>query len=131
MTSRLRSAALPVAAVFAVAASGCGTGSDLPSHSTTSSSVPTTDTGATVHIVMRSLFFNPPAVNAPVGQRVTWTNEDVAAHNVTYVSGPRFRSSRRRLTRGEQFSIKLTQVGTIHYVCTIHPFMKATLIVRA
>jgi len=78
---------------------------------------------------MKSLDFSPTAVKATIGQTVTWTNEDQAPHNVTYVSGPRFRSSRRMMTIGQRFSIALGQPGTIHYICTLHPWMKATIIV--
>jgi plastocyanin len=134
--SRLRGAALPatLALALALATAGCGTGSDLPSSSPTSSSATsstatTADSGGAVRIVMQSLFFDPSAVHARVGQRVIWTNEDAVAHNVTYVSGPRFRSSRRRLNRGQKFAITLTQPGTIRYVCTLHPWMKATIVV--
>ena len=78
---------------------------------------------------MRSLAFNPPAFHAKVGQTVIWTNEDNAPHNVTYVSGPRFRSSRPKLRPGARFSLTLHQPGTIHYYCSIHPWMTATIIV--
>jgi len=77
---------------------------------------------------MQSLAFNPTLVHARVGQRISWTNRDNASHNVTYVSGPRFTSS-RTLRTGMKFSIKLTQPGTIHYYCSIHPWMTATIIV--
>jgi plastocyanin len=78
---------------------------------------------------MRRLAFNPPAVHATVGQTVTWSNEDNAQHNVTYVSGPRFRSSRPTLRPGSKFSITVRQPGTIHYYCSIHPWMTATIVV--
>ena len=80
-----------------------------------------------MQIVMRSLAFNPPAVHAKVGQKVTWINEDNAPHNVTYVSGPRFTSSRPKLRPGSRFSLTLNQAGTIHYYCSIHPWMTATI----
>jgi plastocyanin len=126
---------LPVAAVLAVLAAGCGTGSDLGS-TTGGTTTATTDTAATVQesgaverIVMRSLDFSPIAVRAKVGQRVVWHNEDAAPHNVTYISGPRFHSSRPVMDPGASFSIKLTQAGTVRYYCTIHPWMKATIVV--
>ena len=50
-------------------------------------------------------------------------------HNVVYVSGPKFRSSRPRMRNGSTFSVKLTQPGTIHYLCSIHPWMKGTVVV--
>jgi plastocyanin len=112
----------PLALLFGLASAllgACGTGSYFAS----------TDParGGTIHIVMQSLYFNPVSVDAHVGQTVSWTNEEPAPHNVTYVSGPKFRSSPPELTRGDSFSIRLTRAGTIHYYCTIHPWMKATI----
>jgi plastocyanin len=77
---------------------------------------------------MKSLAFNPGTVQAKVGQTVDWVNQDTAPHNVSYVSGPKFTSS-GTLSTGGSFHLKLTQPGTIQYVCTIHPFMKATIVV--
>jgi plastocyanin len=91
--------------------------------------VSTVPTGQTVQVVMRSLAFNPPAIHAKVGQTVTWINDDNAPHNVTYVSGPRFRSSRPKLEPGSRFSLTVHQPGTIHYYCSIHPWMTATITV--
>lgn len=78
---------------------------------------------------MRVLWFYPTTVHADVGQKVVWTNRDNSPHNVTYVSGLRFKSSPRVLPPGARFSLKLTQPGTIHYYCSIHPWMKATIVV--
>jgi plastocyanin len=113
-----------VVAALALFAAGCGSSS----HTTAAASAPD-QTGNTVHVVMAHLEFSPLAVNAKVGQRVVWTNEDSAPHNVTYISGPVFKSSRRVLRPGRKFSITLTQAGTIHYYCTIHPWMRATIAV--
>lgn len=77
---------------------------------------------------MKNLAFVPKSINAKVGQTVVWTNNDTAPHNVTYVSGPKFASS-STLQTGNKFQLKLTTAGTIHYYCTIHPFMKATVVV--
>ena len=117
-------ASLPGLVVIALLVAGCGTGSDLGSHATA-----TSKSGRTVHVVMKSLDFSPTSVDAHVGQRVVWTNDDEAPHNVTYVSGPRFTSSRPRLRLGATFSLRLTEPGTIHYFCFLHPWMKATIVV--
>ncbi len=77
---------------------------------------------------MKNLAFSPATINAKVGQTVQWTNQDTPQHNVVYVSGPKFTSS-ANLNSGGQFKLKLTQPGTIHYICSIHPFMKATIVV--
>ncbi len=109
---------------LALALPGCGSGS----HAATSSTLATaTQTGDTVHIVMKSLAFSPTLVRATVGQKVLWSNDDNAPHNVTYVSGPRFASS-KTLNPGHHYEITLQQPGTIQYFCTIHPWMKATIV---
>ena len=84
--------------------------------------------GGTAHVAMKVLEFTPAAIGARVGQRVVWRNDDTSPHNVTYVSGPRFKSS-RKLKPGAMFSLKVTSPGTIHYICTLHPWMKATIVV--
>jgi plastocyanin len=77
---------------------------------------------------MKNVAFAPGSIQAKVGETVTFKNEDSPAHNVTYVSGPKFTSS-PQINPGQSFSLKLTQAGTIHYFCTIHPFMKAEIVV--
>jgi plastocyanin len=116
----------PIALALLLAGCGSGTASSSGATRVAGSTPPA---GRTVKIVMRSLAFNPPVVYGKVGQTVTWNNEDSASHNVTYVSGPRFRSSRSRLRPGSAFSLILHQPGTIHYFCSIHPWMTATIAV--
>jgi plastocyanin len=122
---------LPVFVILALATAGCGSGSISTSSSDvgTRPGAQTTDSGGTARVVMRSLAFSPTIVHAKVGQRIMWTNEDSSSHNVTYVSGPKFTSSRPVLRPGAKFSIKLTQSGTVHYFCSIHPWMTATIVV--
>ncbi len=104
---------------------GCGSGSQAA----TPAGPSTGAAGGTVHVVMQSLAFNPATIAARVGQYVTWTQEDSSPHNVTYVSGPRFESSQNLIRQGSTFSLRLTEPGTIRYYCTIHPWMKATIVV--
>jgi plastocyanin len=134
---RLPLLALPLT-LLALAGCGSSSNSSSPaSSSTQSSSTPASTStqssggasaGGTIKVDMKNLAFTPDTINAKVGQTVEWTNSDTPAHNVTYVSGPKFKSS-GTINPGGTFSIKVTQAGTIHYVCTIHPFMKATIVV--
>jgi plastocyanin len=117
---------LPVAALLVA---GCGSSSSSGTTTTTPVASAPGDSGGIVQIVMVSLDFSPTAVHARVGQQVLWKNEDSSPHNVTYVSGPKTRSSRPIMPPGATFSIRLTEPGTIHYYCTIHPWMKATIVV--
>ena len=73
--------------------------------------------------------FSPAVVQARVGETVVWVNDDAPPHNVTYVSGPSFTSSPTVMKTGAKFSVKLGQAGRIRYYCTLHPWMKATIVV--
>jgi plastocyanin len=120
VSSRLLSC-VPLAGVaLALAAAGCGSKS---SSGTSASSGPP-------QVAMSALEFSPDTIHAKVGQTITWTNKDTSKHNVTYLSGPHFTSS-ATLPPRHHFSFRLTQAGTIHYVCTLHPWMKATIVVSS
>jgi plastocyanin len=132
--------ALLLLPILALTLAACGSSSSSSSSSTSSAPATTSSStsaaassgaassGGAVNVTMKNLAFHPPAIHAKVGQTVKWTNDDTPAHNVTYVSGPKFTSS-GTLNNGATFSLKLTQAGTIHYFCSIHPFMKAVIVV--
>lgn len=123
--------AVLITAALALVLAACGSGSSSTSSApTTASSTASTSQPATgtVKVTMKGIAFNPSALTAKVGQTVQWTNEDPVAHNVTSRGGPPFTSS-STLGQGANFSIKLTQAGTIRYVCTFHPNMIATIVV--
>lgn len=130
-------AALPAVALLALLLAGCGSSSHHgPSvttqaglSGTTQAAGSTPDVPGTVNVVMKSLAFNPTVIHARVGGTVVWSNEDSSPHNVTYVSGPRFRSSRPKIRPGTSFSLRLTEPGTIRYYCSIHPWMTAAIVV--
>ena len=82
---------------------------------------------ATVEVQIAGLRFLPDALTIAVGDTVTWTNDDSAQHDVVAVDGA-FRSA--YLGRGERFSFTAATPGTFAYYCSIHPFMKATLVVE-
>src|SRR5690242_13048131 len=69
---------LTAAAALGSLFAGCGSGSAASSGATTATAVSTVPPGRAAQVVMRSLAFNPPAVHAKVGQKVTWINEDNA-----------------------------------------------------
>jgi plastocyanin len=72
--------------------------------------------------------FSPNPVNVQVGDSVTWTNGDGAAHTVT-AENDSFGSD--NLSDGETFSHTFGQAGTFAYHCDIHPSMKGTVQVGA
>lgn len=90
------------------------------------------DTGAPVApvtgdaVAIRNFAFSPATLKVSVGTTVTWTNEDTDAHTVTSTgSGGPLRSA--ALATHATYRYTFTKPGTYAYLCTIHPFMTATV----
>ncbi|NUP48221.1 MAG: cupredoxin family copper-binding protein [Catenulispora sp.] len=79
-------------------------------------------------VAISGFAFGPAALTVKVGTTVTWTNKDSDAHTVTSQgSGGPLQS--KALATGESYSYTFTAPGTYAYLCTIHPFMTATVTV--
>ncbi len=106
--------------------SGASSGSSSGASTSTPASSAASSAGA-VTVKAANFAFDPTSVTVKKGQKVTWTNSDPAPHNVTSSDGtlksPDF-------TKGKSWTYTATKPGTFDYVCTIHPQMKATLIVQ-
>jgi plastocyanin len=122
--------------IACVAVAGCGSSSDsskststsAPAASTTTSaSSSSSSSSATVTVKAAGFAFAPKSVTVKKGQKVTWTNSDPAPHNVTSSDGT---IKSKDFAKGQSFTYTASKAGTFHYVCTIHPQMKATLIVQ-
>lgn len=139
----MKLASLLAIPALALAVAACGSSSSsspsaasnptAPASTSTSSSSSSTTSAATpatgsLKVTMQNVAFHPAAIHAKVGQSILFVNDDSPPHNVTWVSGPKFTSS-PTMNPGAKFTLKLTQAGTIHYYCTIHPFMKGTIVV--
>jgi len=70
--------------------------------------------------------FIPPYVTVDVGETVTWTNDDNAAHTVTSNDGS-FDSS--LFMAGHTFSHTFDEPGVYEYICMVHPWMVGTVLV--
>lgn len=68
--------------------------------------------------------FMPQAVVINAGESVAWTNLNGEDHTVTGFGVD------KRLGPQESYSHTFMQAGTFEYVCTIHPGMTGTIIVR-
>jgi plastocyanin len=86
----------------------------------------------TVQVAMKNIAFLPNAVTVGKGSTVKWTNQDSVNHDVTKTSGPgpKFSSGTGNLAKGDTYERKLTTAGTIKYVCTVHPGMEGTIVVK-
>jgi plastocyanin len=85
---------------------------------------------APVAVTIHQYRFHPDPLTVEVGQPVTWTNEDAAAHDVTASSGPEaFGSS--SLATGQSYTHVFRQPGSYTYICSIHPDMVGSVTVVA
>ena len=125
--------ALPLLAVLALVAAGCGS-SNSSSSSSSTPAAPSTSTanstssggGGAVTIDMKNIAFNPTSQTVKVGQTVKWVNQDDVPHNVE--GGP---LHSKTFAKGGSYTFTPKKAETISYVCTIHPNMKATLTVTS
>jgi len=86
-----------------------------------------TASAATTHqIPIAKYAYQPATMTVHVGDVVTWTNQDQAAHDV---AGGTFHSP--MLAQGQSWSFTFTQPGTFDYVCSVHPDMRAQIVVLA
>jgi plastocyanin len=134
-----------VGKIIVVAGSGNNGGaqssSSSSSTSTTSSSSAAPANALPVSIVkgagnpQSTQWFAPDPVTVVVGvnSTLTWTNDDTSAHTVTSVTVPAgvatFNSG--IISAGGTYTLTLTTPGTYDYYCSLHPWMKGTIIVKA
>ena len=130
----MKTALLALTLTTALAAAGCGSSNSSSSStdsggvvSTNAKSAPAATSGGGNAVQIKNFAFSPSAKTVKVGQKITWTNEDSIGHNVVAKAGANFAS--KTLNKGDSFSFTPTKAGTISYVCTFHPNMKATLTV--
>lgn len=70
--------------------------------------------------------YAPETVTVKAGAKVTWVNQDAAPHTATMKGG----FDTDTLRKGERRTLTLKTAGRFAYICTIHPFMSGTVIVR-
>ena len=71
--------------------------------------------------------FSPKTVTINVGETVTWTNDGKVPEGHT-ATGDSFDSG--VLKEGQTYIHKFTRAGSFDYVCTLHPMMKGTIVVK-
>lgn len=82
-------------------------------------------TGKVNQVSIKGFAFNPSSITIKKGDSITWTNEDSVPHTVT---GAGFDS--RALIPGKSYSYTFNDAGSYDYKCSIHPTMKATVVVQ-
>lgn len=106
------------------AASSTPTGA--PAANSTPTSGPSTS-GSTQFVSIKNFAFAPASLTISVGTSVEWINKDSIAHTATGDGGTFDSGS---LDQGGHFTFTFTKPGTYNYGCSIHPNMRATIIVQ-
>jgi len=79
----------------------------------------------TVHI--DNFAFSPSTITVKAGSTVAWSNDDSVAHDVTIASSG---IASNTLNEHDTFSHLFATSGTYDYICSIHPFMHGTVVIR-
>ena len=75
----------------------------------------------------------PYSVTVSVGDEVTWSNDDTAAHTVTSgtaADGPDGVFDSSLFTAGQTFSVTFDEAGEYPYFCMVHPWMTGIITVN-
>ena len=83
---------------------------------------------ATRGVAIPDFAFSPRTIEIRVGDTVRWTNRDSVAHSATAQNGS---FDTGLLSDGESGSVRFTAAGTYRYICTPHPDMTGTVVVRS
>lgn len=82
----------------------------------------------TEHVTIAQYAYGSASVTVRVGDSVTWMNHDQAQHDVVTTSAPAaFQSP--MLATNQSWTFQFTQPGTYSYYCSVHPDMRAQVVV--
>lgn len=124
--SSTRSVASALVATAVLLLVSCWLGTQGPAGGIVLAAVPK---GPQTHmVIIRQIKFQPAVLTVKVGDTVEWKNEDIVAHTATSTKPKKFDSG--ILPVGSSWKYVVSKRGTYFYNCTLHPNMKAELIVQ-
>jgi plastocyanin len=94
--------------------------------STASTSTASTSTASQNSVAIQNYAFNPSTLTIQKGANVTWTNYDSVQHHVVSDSSA---FSSPLLNKGDTYTHQFNNTGSFSYICSIHPYMKGTIVV--
>ncbi len=109
--------AIPVAASGCGGSTSTGAGSGQPAGTGTA--------GSAHRVIISGFAFHPSTLTVPAGTKVTFVNQDSTVHTATGSGG--FDSG--NLQHGQSYTYTFTKAGTYNYICSIHQYMHATVVV--
>jgi plastocyanin len=97
-----------------------------PTSTKTTTTNTTTGTQGANEVYLQGMAFSPVTLSVTAGTTVTWTNKDAMTHTVTSDTGL-FDSG--NVAANGTYSYTFSTAGTYAYHCSIHPSMKASVVV--
>ena len=81
---------------------------------------------------VEDICYIPPNIVVEKGKSVTWLNEDSSFHSVTsgFYPEPSGLFDSGHLDPYQSYTLSFNEYGTYDYFCTLHPWMKAQVIVE-
>jgi plastocyanin len=79
-------------------------------------------------VTINQFRYQPETLTVQAGDVVIWKNVDMVPHTATAVDGKAFDSG--VIDAGAEWRFTAARKGTHQYLCTFHPNMKATLVVK-
>jgi plastocyanin len=76
-------------------------------------------------IMIHNMKFDPPSIDAKIGDTVEWKNDDITPHTAT---APSFDSA--SIDPENTWRHTFTEAGQFPYACTFHPEMKGNVVVK-
>ena len=111
-----------------VMVAGCTSSSNTspsPANSTVTSTA-STSTASQNPVAIQNYAFSPSTLTIQKGANVTWTNYDSVQHHVVSDSSA---FSSPLLNKGDTYTHQFNNTGSFSYICSIHPYMKGTIVV--
>lgn len=111
---------------FVLAKKG-GYNSSNPTPTSAQTNTPSQTAAAKNEVTISNFSFSPTSLTVKVGDSVTWTNNDSAPHSATADDGS---FDTGTFAQGESKTVTFSKAGSYTYHCSVHPNMKATIIVQ-
>jgi plastocyanin len=108
-----------------VSIAGCTSSSSNPSPGPVTSTI--TSTSSQNSVAIQNYAFNPSTLTIQKGANVTWKNYDSVQHTVVSDSSA---FSSPLLNTGNTYTFQFNDSGSFPYYCSIHPYMKGTIVVK-
>lgn len=79
-------------------------------------------------VTIKDFKFSPATLNVKVGTKVTFVQQDSVPHDASG-SGDSGLIDSPTLSKGQTYTVTFTKAGTYPYICSIHPYMKGSVVV--